>query len=684
MDSIFASTNLRNPSDEPIGPVTYSWGRQPDVPPCACTECTQQYRKLDEQFNTTFCYQGAIGNEKATQVCAKMIQSINDNRTFLQRELTLRGSGIAKRWKKKTWKNREGLLKSIDPDMYDRKWHEAHISYEMRYDDWFFEARKHQNIYLLPYMSLKNLKEDPSRLLKLLQLWTNSSSADLAVADNRRITYGWKTGIFETAFNGCAILMYGPRYGSLVPWVSDEVHRGDSIGFPRGQLILKAQSRLLSILRGVVEVLIDGLPEDGESITSTNLNLLVLPDNVENTVYVDEAFSSYPFDLKKLAEVSNGRLNSARDHLSHLQTDPAYMRRYVQLVQNSGYSELPEKVTFVMTAQDLDYEAWTIRHWTWVSEEISELMHLQSRFSDQINRGQTVPLKYSTKLASLEALILHLFDIQSRHIQCTFPYRPGFQHHYNLECSMSAGRAFMSHGIKNKSDDPLERSILDNEAWVKDPLHWCIEFSTTHPDARGVWDKFCLFEFLDQHLGKATAEERARIDETLLRKISDLAAFNELLKLVRSHRPRAVQRDIAEFGTIDQGLAWRFMSKQVVNSELGRNREQITSDRTLQEIPLAYATLGPLLKTFMDHEPAKDRSDRTWLTNDIAQRKLLRSFWENFRQQHQQKLQGVGISKQLWGALFFFILLCREFSGCLKHSETFRYSFYSIIKSFSD
>ncbi len=271
---MFASTNLRNPNLGPIGPITYTLGRQPDAPPCTCTECTQQYRTVDEQHTWLYVYKGAISNEKAHAVCAEMTQSINANRAFLQRELTLRGSGIAKRWKKKTWKNREGLLASVDPDMYERKWHEGHIGYETRYDNWLVEARKHQNIHLLPYMSLENLKEDPSRLIKLLQLRTKYSPADLAAADNRRLSLGWTSGIFETTFNGCAVIMYGSLYGSIVPWVRDEVHRGDSIGFPRGQLILRAQSHLLSVLRGIVEVLMDGLPEDEESTTSTNPSLL--------------------------------------------------------------------------------------------------------------------------------------------------------------------------------------------------------------------------------------------------------------------------------------------------------------------------------------------------------------------------------------------------------------------------
>ncbi|KUJ09817.1 uncharacterized protein LY89DRAFT_761570, partial [Mollisia scopiformis] len=588
-----------------------------------------------------------ISNEKAEVACTEMIQSINDNRAFLQHELTLRGEGIARRWRKKTLKNREGLLKTVDPEMYDRKWHEGHIGYEARYDNWLIEARKYQNLHLLPYMSLENLKEDPSRLIKLLQLRTKYSPADLAAADNRRLSFGWTTGILETAFNGYAVVMYGPRYGSLVPWVRDEVHRGDSIGFPRGQLILKAQNHLPSVLRGVVEVLIDGLPEDKDIAASTNPSLLALPNTGESTVYVDEAFSSCStiFDLEKLSDIASSYFKLARDHLSHLQIDLAYMRRYVQIIQKFGYSKLPEKITFFMTTRDLDYEAWGIRHWAWIREEISELKQIQARFADQINCDQTVPPKYRNKLASFEALIIHLLDVQSRHIQFGFPYHPGFQHHYDFEYSMEDSTIHLSHGFKGRSDDLREQAIANAESFVKDPLHWCVASLTINPDAPGVLDKFRVLEFLDQHLSKATTEERARIDETLLRKISDLAAFNELLTLVRLHRPRAVQRDMSEMRSTEESLAWRFMSKTRIKYELDHNREMMSTERTLQEIPLLYNTLGHLLRAFMDQEPPKDMSDRGWMIKDIAQRKALRCFWDGLRQQHQKRLKDAGISR---------------------------------------
>ncbi|KAH7348959.1 hypothetical protein BKA65DRAFT_584858 [Rhexocercosporidium sp. MPI-PUGE-AT-0058] len=163
------------------------------------------------------------------------------------------------------------------------------------------------------------------------------------------------------------------------------------------------------------------------------------------------------------------------------------------------------------------------------------------------------------------------------------------------------------------------------------------------PDAAGTLDKFRLLEFLDQFLSKASPEERARIDETLLKKISDLAAFNEQLALVRSHRPRAVQLDVTDENSPDEGLAWRFMSKTMFNIELGRDKQQIATKRSLQEIPLPWASLGPLLETFMSQQPSKTISDGKWASKETGQRNALQKFWDSFRNVHQNRLKTAGV-----------------------------------------
>lgn len=201
----------------------------------------------------------------------------------------------------------------------------------------------------------------------------------------------------------------------------------------------------------------------------------------------------------------------------------------------------------------------------------------------------------------------------------------------------------ISHGLKGVNDDPVKFNIITSEAFVDDPLHWSVMALTTNPDVPGVWDKSLLLELLDQHLAKTTAEDRARIDETLLRKISELAALNELLVLVRSHRPRVVAQDISSLSIADHGLAWRFMSKTKTVREVGLLGSAIDSQRTIQEIPLKYGDLSTILASFLSVESSDDVPDHGWLIKDIAERRALRRFWYMYRQQHKNQLKEVGI-----------------------------------------
>ncbi|CAL3962732.1 unnamed protein product [Diplocarpon coronariae] len=103
---------------------------------------------------------------------------------------------------------------------------------------------------------------------------------------------------------------------------------------------------------------------------------------------------------------------------------------------------------------------------------------------------------------------------------------------------MVAGKACLTHGVKDLTDDPCQQATWNVEPFItKDPLPWCISCLTTDPDAPDVLDKFRLLEFpSDQHPGSARTEERARIGETPLRKVSDLATFNGLLWLLFARR----------------------------------------------------------------------------------------------------------------------------------------------------
>lgn len=108
----------------------------PDCPvPCVCAGCDKQYRSLGQQGTKLLMYTSAIDDSTAGAQCTESMRRINKNRAFIQREMNLRGKGIVKRWKRRTQKNREQILKSVDPTIHERNWHEAQIPYDARYND---------------------------------------------------------------------------------------------------------------------------------------------------------------------------------------------------------------------------------------------------------------------------------------------------------------------------------------------------------------------------------------------------------------------------------------------------------------------------------------------------------------------------------------------------------------------
>jgi hypothetical protein len=61
--------------------------------------------------------------------------------------------------------------------------------------------------------------------------------------------------------------MQGAHYGTLQPWDRQKVHRSESVGFPRPRLVIETQALLMGFLRKVVELLLQGLPEESSKLS---------------------------------------------------------------------------------------------------------------------------------------------------------------------------------------------------------------------------------------------------------------------------------------------------------------------------------------------------------------------------------------------------------------------------------
>lgn len=127
-------------------------------------------------------------------------------------------------------------------------------------------------------------------------------------------------------FNENCVMMYGPKYGTLVKWNATLAHQWNIVGFPRAQLILRAQSTLMGILRRVVKTLLETSPFDS---TSVKFQSLVQTDfNAEQQTtffspYRNQPFSKAPTLQTSLClEQAQSRLAAAEDEVWLLQMDP--------------------------------------------------------------------------------------------------------------------------------------------------------------------------------------------------------------------------------------------------------------------------------------------------------------------------------------------------------------------------
>jgi hypothetical protein len=172
----------------------------------------------------------------------------------------------------------------------------------------------------------------------------------------------------------------------------------------------------MEVLRGLVEVLVNGLRDD----PSTSLHPLISTTAAFKQLGVHEFTSSCVaspydtcplFDVEKLQSITKTPLDMSEDHLYQLQTDPNYVRRYVLRFWEGNFGVVEEIHAYTFTTMDIDYDAWTARHWSWLHAEVKELAALRQRYRDSIVPGERLPGKYETKLAGLEFLLLEMMDV---------------------------------------------------------------------------------------------------------------------------------------------------------------------------------------------------------------------------------------------------------------------------------
>jgi hypothetical protein len=594
-------------------------------PPCECVDCQHGFYASEEQYKACFWYRGRISDRDAQRIAAGHIQVAQQERQYLLQRLASHADTIVNRWKKKGREKRQALLVDTIPELYEHRWLIPRYCFMPECKlvglggrTW---ARRCQ--LLLPWLSLEVLKMNPAVLFALLHNRTAYPPQDWATFDGRQLILSWACGHFDVEYSDKCIIMYGPKYGELVDWQAAPAHRADIIGFPKARLILEAQAFLMGALRKIVDKILEGVDLSKPATSEkwklmTSLGFRHTGELELWSPYTNQAFSEPPvFSIDNLVSLAQTRLDALGDHLWFLQTEPAYMRRYIKvLYQGEFYKVIKPNAAGAVVAQQLFVDVLNYWQWSWVKSECEYAKSVHDRFRDSIRPGAPLPSIYDRALGALELLLVNSVIDKSKHLSGVMPQRPGFSQNWNFEWRPADGPTTFK--LDRKTKAPAEQK----ELFDKDPLEWCLIQMQGAPDTQTNYDHAILFAFLENHLANSTPKERARVDEVLYQKLSDLAAYHEMLVSVRLHRPQNKARDIEEVWHSENRIAWK--------------RWTISGYLTLDDcIDLGTA----LLKDLYGAPLPSGQKNATWLNRSQSIRKALEAFWTGLRKTPKKVLE---------------------------------------------
>ena len=584
-------------------------------PPCECVDCQNGFYLIQEQCNPQLSYRGKLSDHDAQRIAAAHVQDTEQDRTYLLQRQASHADTILNRWKKKSVEKRRALLVSCIPELYEHRWLLPRYSNTPESKQWKSRTRGRRCQLLLPWLSLEVLKTNPVVLLALLHYRTVYPPQDWAPYDSRQLTVSWACGHFDVEYSRKHAVMYGPRYGELVDWQAGPAHRADILGFPRALLVLEAQAYLTGILRKIVDKILESV-DLSKPVTSEKWKSVInLGFKQSGTVeswspYTNQAYSAPPvFDIDKLLAIIQTRLDAASDHIWFLQTEPAYMRRYIKILFQGEFFKLvdPDEVGLLLV-KELFQDLKTCWWWQWVKIEAKYVKHRRDCFRDNIHPGERLPPSYDRAVGALELLLVNRVISRANHLSDVVPPRPGFRHSWRFKRHFNEGgtTAFQ---LQRKE------TTHTKELFYKDPLDWCLLQMQGAPDKQTKFDHAMLFAILEYHLANSPSKERARVDEVLYGTLSDLAACHEMLVSVRLSRPQNKARDINEVLESDDREAWKAHRLSISLSAPG------------------IIVLGTaILKNFYKAALPSGQKDYSWLMRSRANRNALEAFWRGMRE----------------------------------------------------
>ncbi|TKX20274.1 putative mRNA binding protein [Elsinoe australis] len=619
-----------------------------DCPDKECEVCFQQFFPAAVQMS----------DEEARESITQLTRSMFEDLEYLRHLASTQARTLASRWRNKSKAKRRELLKE-HTTLHPEKWAAVHLlnlhsedSPDREYlagivsktftgkekliaqllvdplHDLIVQnatTKKYRDTWLLPYLDIETLAEDPSRFLNLLCFRLMCAPSEWAGFDDTQLVLSEHLAVVVPAFNKHCVVLKGPDFGTLVPWDAERAHRWEIVGFNKARQLLTAQAAMARLLRSIASAVLPG-----NGITASVQQSLVQVDwqaqlqvtchatMIARSQYINQPFSAPPAcNPSDILDLVTNRWKSAADDLWLLQTDPAYVQFRFREISSAAYFEHVDAeerwhwYTDELMLNALRRETW----WRQLKYECEELMSAYTGLSapDAIKSGRH---NYDLMLYVVQDCCIELLALQIEMLNFGLPFQRGFERNYVLKSDS---------GPRSKRTQP---TVDSRDFFIEDRLFWslsCIGFDDYRPF---TLDPVVNMRVLDDYITKAPRKDVTRLSQQTYDHVSDIAAVDEVRFAIRCERSRCQTFSKEAIKKVMQVPPRTDYMKKIQKVSFSQINMQVSS--SLKEVCTSHAwPTGP--------------KNEAWLQGATRSRESLSRFWSKIRAEYASRLTRAGV-----------------------------------------
>lgn len=587
-----------------------------------CLPCNASYHPQDRQLQLAqYSYRHRFTDEEAQVISSKLVSQIQGDRRHISARLERHADIVMSRWTKNgtfgSQQKRENLLSKVAADMAKTPKDIVEYHYEPIKGPCTNRPLARRHMLLLPWLNSEMLKTSPEALLSLLHCRSAYGPSEWAAFDGEQFKRYWANGHFECDFSSKTIVMFGEQeYGSLVDWEAEEIHRGDTVGFPFGLLVLEAQAYLMGVLHKALDAILQGIDDSHPTRTekwqqATATGTFRRTNGTEPwSSYTRGAFCAPPkFDLAYWTSLTQSRREKAEDHLRALQCDPAYMRRYIRVVADSArwtrFSAEAKGTWFTAKLYDA-VDSYYL--WRFMEDECRHVDEVCRRHGDDgCTRGRPLPQEVDRALSNFNNWLVYAVASHTRGLFENLSMAPAFSKHWDAKPESDG---FISYSRITGHDSMV--------ALEEDPLDWYLCRIAMDSGTSRLFDHSRLFSFLEDYLSSSKVGETRRVDELMVAVIDDLAAMHEMANAARLRRPMS---SIISKEAMRRSLGRRATSRPYTPPKMDHRFNRICKESSPR-----------LLKAYQQSRPPQGLKGQAWIDQQKELRSSLSSFWDSVRE----------------------------------------------------